>query len=87
MRQMNRGRLNLNPPAGLDVTWARRMCPHCEDRSANYLAPLGAEKEERERGSSSGQLMGKGIKDEEVTVKVEKRIFPAVKQVRQQQHD
>ena len=49
MRQMNRGRLNLSPPAGLDVTWARRMCPHCEDRSANYLAPLGAEKEERER--------------------------------------
>ena len=31
--------------------------------------------------------MGKGIKDEEVTVKVEKRIFAAVKQVRQQQHD
>ena len=93
MRQMNRGRLNLLPPAGLDVTWARRMCPHCEDRSANYLAPLGAEKEERGRGKekrrvrSSGQLMGKGIKDEEVTVKVEKRIFTAVREVRQQQHD
>ena len=43
--------------------------------------------ETRERVRSSGQLMGKGIKDEEVTVKVEKRIFAAVKQVRQQQHD
>ena len=43
---------------------------------------VGGRKEERERreereGSlrSSGQLMGKRIKDEEVTVKVEKRII------------
>ena len=50
-------------------------------------------KKRRERGRkkkrvrSYGQLMGKGIKDEEVTVKVEKRIFTAVREVRQQQHD
>ena len=62
---------------------------------------VGGRKEGRregggERGSSvsphlavrsSGQVMGKRIKDEEVTVKVEERIFAAVRQVRQQQHD
>ena len=64
------------------------MCPHCEDRSANYRAPLGAERKGGERAAargaphlavrSSGQVMGKRIKDEEVTVKVEKQIFAAV---------
>ena len=94
MRQMNRGRLNLLPPAGLDVTWARAqdVSPLRGSERKLSCAVGGRKRAEREReeeegGSSSGQLMGKGIKDEEVTVKVEKRIFTAVREVRQQQHD
>ena len=48
---------------------------------------VGGRKRGEKEGEDAGQLMGKGIKDEEVTVKVEERIFAAVRQVRQQQHD
>ena len=74
---MSRGRAGCVPTARIGAQIILRRWGPKKRREA----------EGDDAGRSSGQLMGKGIKDEEVTVKVEKRIFAAVKQVRQQQHD